>query len=83
MKSWDFTVILEGVADMTDALADALYEAGCDDATVCSSAGVASDIPHAGSNGTFSKVWKLSVISDSSAGLRVVESSLKQVSIAA
>ena len=42
MKTWDFTVILHGVEEMTDALADALYEAGCDDATVGSSSGVAT-----------------------------------------
>ena len=42
MKTWDFTVILQGVEDMTDVLSDALYEAGCDDATAGNSAGVAS-----------------------------------------
>lgn len=28
----NFTLVLSGVADLTDALADAVYEAGCDDA---------------------------------------------------
>lgn len=42
MKSWDFTVILDGIEEMTDVLADVLYEAGCDDATVGSSCGVAT-----------------------------------------
>jgi 4-hydroxy-3-methylbut-2-en-1-yl diphosphate synthase IspG/GcpE len=42
MTSWDFTVILNGVEEMTDDLASALYEAGCDDGTVGSSCGVAT-----------------------------------------
>jgi hypothetical protein len=32
-KTWDFTLVLKGVSDLTDDLADALFEAGCDDAT--------------------------------------------------
>ena len=42
MTSWDFTVVLKDVTEMTDALADAIYEAGCDDATVGSSCGTAT-----------------------------------------
>jgi hypothetical protein len=42
MPSWDFTVILKVVEDMTDGLANALYEAGCDDGTAGSSCGAAS-----------------------------------------
>ena len=42
-----------------------------------------SAIPHAGSNGTFSKVWKLRVTNESRAGWWVVESSSRQVSMAA
>jgi hypothetical protein len=42
MPSWDFTVVLKGVEEMSDELANALYEAGCDDGTVGSSCGVAS-----------------------------------------
>jgi hypothetical protein len=42
MPSWDFTVVLKGVEVMTDELANALYEAGCDDGTAGSSCGVAS-----------------------------------------
>jgi hypothetical protein len=42
MPSWDFTVILKGVEEMTEDLANALYEAGCDDGTAGSSGGVAS-----------------------------------------
>jgi hypothetical protein len=41
MSCWEFTLILRDVAEMTDSLADALYAAGCDDATVGSSGGVA------------------------------------------
>jgi hypothetical protein len=33
---YDFTVTLAGVDDLTVEVADALYEAGCDDATPCS-----------------------------------------------
>ena len=42
MTSWDFTVILKGVAEMSDNLANALYEAGCDDGTAGSSCGEAT-----------------------------------------
>jgi hypothetical protein len=41
MTCWEFTLILRDVAEMTDSMANALYEAGCDDATVGSSSGVA------------------------------------------
>jgi hypothetical protein len=41
MTCWEFTLILRDVAEMTDALANSLYDAGCDDATVGSSSGVA------------------------------------------
>jgi len=36
-----FTLILTGLTEMTDAAANALYEAGCDDGTPGSSDGVA------------------------------------------
>jgi hypothetical protein len=32
-RVWDFTLVLTGVSDLTDDLADALFEAGCNDAT--------------------------------------------------
>ena len=41
MTCWEFTLILGNVAEITDSLANALYDAGCDDATVGSSNGVA------------------------------------------
>lgn len=41
MTCWEFTLILRDVVEMTDSLANALYDAGCDDATVGSSSGVA------------------------------------------
>jgi len=40
MTCWEFTLIWRDVAEMTDCLANALYDAGCDDATVGSSCGV-------------------------------------------
>ena len=42
MSTWEFTVVLAGVDEVTSELADALYEAGCDDGTVGSSCGVAT-----------------------------------------
>ena len=42
MPNWDFTVVLKGVEEMTDEIANALYETGCDDGTAGSSCGVAS-----------------------------------------
>ena len=42
MTRWDFTVILKGVEEISDDLANSLYEAGCDDGTAGSSDGVAS-----------------------------------------
>ena len=41
MICWEFTLVVRDVAEMTDALANALYDAGCDDATVGSSGGAA------------------------------------------
>jgi hypothetical protein len=41
MGIFEFQVILAGVTSMDDAVADALYEAGCDDGTPFSSSGVA------------------------------------------
>ena len=41
MTCWEFTLILQGVHEMTDALANDLYDAGCDDATVGCSGGLA------------------------------------------
>ena len=40
MTSWEFTLILRDVAEMSDSLANTLFESGCDDATVGSSGGV-------------------------------------------
>src|SRR4051812_7301446 len=41
-RGWDFTLILTGVADVTDGgVMDALYEAGCDDGSPGASCGVA------------------------------------------
>ena len=34
MKTYEFTLILEGAEEITDALEDALYEAGCSDAVL-------------------------------------------------
>jgi hypothetical protein len=41
MTCWEFTLILRDVSEMTGDLANALYDAGCDDATVGSSSGLA------------------------------------------
>jgi hypothetical protein len=42
MSIWEFTVLLARVDEITPELADALYEAGCDDGTVGSSCGLAT-----------------------------------------
>jgi hypothetical protein len=39
MKTWEFTLEITGVADPTDELADALFRAGCSDATLSKSEG--------------------------------------------
>jgi hypothetical protein len=41
MNTYQFDVILAGREDISDDFAEALFEAGCDDGTPCSSAGVA------------------------------------------
>ena len=41
MKTYWFHVFLSGIDRMTDEIADALFEAGCDDATPSSSEGLA------------------------------------------
>ena len=40
--TYHFTVILAGVDEMSEELADALYDAGCDDGSPWSSEGVAA-----------------------------------------
>ena len=42
MKEHEFTVILEGISEITDEAANALYEAGCDDGSPGSCDGVVS-----------------------------------------
>ena len=41
MRFFQFDVVLAGLSEIDDDLADALFEAGCDDGTPCSSEGVA------------------------------------------
>jgi hypothetical protein len=41
VKTYEFDVVLQGVAEITDEQADALFAAGCDDGTPSSSQGVA------------------------------------------
>jgi hypothetical protein len=41
MKTYDFTLILSGVPELTDDVCDALFEAGCDDAVLGQREGVA------------------------------------------
>jgi len=38
----EFTLILDGISELTPLIMDALFEAGCDDATVSSQGGVVS-----------------------------------------
>lgn len=33
-SEYEFALIVEGVADISDAVVDALFDAGCDDATI-------------------------------------------------
>jgi hypothetical protein len=40
LKTYRFTVVLSGATEVTEGIADALYEAGCDDAGVGSCDGV-------------------------------------------
>ena len=42
MKTYEFTVILSEVDVMTDAMADALYQAGCTDGSRFSGEGIAA-----------------------------------------
>jgi hypothetical protein len=42
MNKYEFRLILRGVRELTEELADRLYEAGCDDGSPGSSCGVAS-----------------------------------------
>lgn len=41
MNVYEFDVVLQGVGEVTDAAADALFAAGCDDGTPASSDGTA------------------------------------------
>jgi hypothetical protein len=40
MKKYDFTLILSGPSELTEQIADALFEAGCDDGTPGTAEGV-------------------------------------------
>jgi hypothetical protein len=40
LKTYTFTLVLSGLAEVTEDIANALYEAGCDDAGVGSCEGV-------------------------------------------
>jgi len=40
MKTYEFTVVLANVTEITDDMADALFEAGCDDCSPGSSEGI-------------------------------------------
>lgn len=42
MKTYAFTILLEGASEMTPEVTDALFEAGCDDGSLGRSAGVLS-----------------------------------------
>lgn len=42
MPTFEFQVVLNGVDEMTDEIADLLYEAGCDDGSPFSSEGIAA-----------------------------------------
>ena len=42
MTTWEFTVRLAGVEEMSEELANALFKAGCDDGTAGSSCGIAT-----------------------------------------
>ena len=46
MTMYEFTLILTGGPELTDDLCDALFAAGCDDATPSSSGGVARMVFH-------------------------------------
>ena len=41
MRFYQFDVVLAGLSEISDELADELFAAGCDDGTACSSEGVA------------------------------------------
>lgn len=42
MNTYHFTVVLAGLSEISDELADTLFEAGCDDGSPWSSEGVAA-----------------------------------------
>ena len=42
MTKYEFTLILKGTPELTEEMADALYEAGCDDGTPSTCNGVCS-----------------------------------------
>ena len=46
MKTYDFTLVLSGVAEMTEEIAEAIVAAGCDDGSPGSSGGSAFVVMH-------------------------------------
>lgn len=70
MHTYDFEVILADVDFMSEDAAEALYEAGCDDALCCSSEGVAA-VSFAREADTFEAAIRSAVADVNAAGFRV------------
>ena len=70
MKKYDFTLILSGSLELTEDIAEALFEAGCDDGTPGTSAGVFSIDFHREANSLESAIQS-AIVNVKSAGYGV------------
>ena len=70
MKNYDFTLILSGSLELTEDVADALFEAGCDDGTPGTCSGVFSIDFHREAN-SLEEAIRSAIASVNSAGYEV------------
>ncbi len=72
-RVWTFTLVLDGVSELTDAVTDALYQAGCDDALVGSRDGVAFlDFDREADSFQDAVLSAIASVESSSIGVRVI-----------
>ena len=70
MKKYEFTLILKGSLELTEEIADALFEAGCDDGTPGTCNGVFSIDFHREAN-SLEEAIRSAIANVSSAGYEV------------
>lgn len=81
MKKYEFTLVLEGTAELSEELSDALYDAGCDDASLGSCGGLLSLDFHRESS-SLEEAIRSAIANVRSAGLEVASVVVEPSSLA-